>query len=62
MKIIVLGAGVIGTTAAYCLALRGHDVTVVDRRPGPWSGTPCRRQLPELALRYDEHTWKRHTR
>jgi D-amino-acid dehydrogenase len=35
MKIIILGAGVIGTTAAYYLALRGHEVTVVERRAGP---------------------------
>lgn len=35
MKIIILGAGVIGTTAAYYLALRGHEVTVVDRQAGP---------------------------
>ncbi|KKB62439.1 amino acid dehydrogenase [Robbsia andropogonis] len=35
MKIIVLGAGVIGTTSAYYLARAGHDVTVIDRQPGP---------------------------
>jgi D-amino-acid dehydrogenase len=35
MKIIVLGSGVIGTTAAYYLARAGHAVTVVDRQPGP---------------------------
>ena len=34
MKIIVLGAGVIGTTTAWYLAERGHEVTVVDRREG----------------------------
>jgi len=33
MKIIVLGAGVVGVTAAYQLARDGHDVTVVDRQP-----------------------------
>lgn len=32
MKIIVLGAGVIGTAAAYYLARDGHEVTVVDRQ------------------------------
>ena len=34
MKIIVLGAGVIGTTAAWYLAERGHEVIVVERREG----------------------------
>ncbi len=32
MKIIVLGAGVIGTTSAWFLAKAGHAVTVVDRQ------------------------------
>lgn len=35
MKVMVLGAGVIGVTTAYYAALAGHDVTVVDRQPGP---------------------------
>ena len=35
MTILVLGSGVIGTTIAYYLARAGHDVTVVDRQPGP---------------------------
>ncbi len=35
MKIVVLGAGVIGVTSAWYLAERGHEVTVVERRPGP---------------------------
>jgi len=35
MKIIVLGAGVIGTTTAYYLARAGAHVTLVDRRDGP---------------------------
>ena len=35
MKIIVLGAGVIGVTTAYFLARDGHEVEVVDRQPGP---------------------------
>ena len=33
MKVIVLGAGVIGTTGAWYLARAGHEVTVVDRQP-----------------------------
>jgi len=35
MKIIVLGAGVVGTASAWYLAQAGHEVTVVDRREGP---------------------------
>ena len=35
MRVLVLGSGVIGTTAAYYLAKAGHEVTVVDRQPGP---------------------------
>lgn len=31
MRIIVLGAGVIGVTSAWYLARAGHDVTVIDR-------------------------------
>lgn len=33
VKIIVLGSGVIGVTAAYYLNRSGHEVTVVDRQP-----------------------------
>ena len=33
MKVIVLGAGVIGVTSAWFLAKAGHDVTVIERRP-----------------------------
>ena len=32
MKVIVLGAGVIGTTSAWFLAKSGHEVTVIDRQ------------------------------
>ena len=35
MRVLVLGAGVIGVTAAWYLAQDGHEVTVVDRQPGP---------------------------
>jgi D-amino-acid dehydrogenase len=35
VKILVLGAGVIGTTSAWYLAQAGHEVTVLDRRPAP---------------------------
>ena len=33
MKVVVLGAGVIGVTTAWYLAKDGHDVTVLDRQP-----------------------------
>ncbi len=33
MKIVILGAGVIGTASAYYLAKAGHDVTVIERQP-----------------------------
>ena len=35
MKVLVLGAGLIGVTTAYRLAEDGHQVTVIDRREGP---------------------------
>ncbi len=35
MRVIVLGAGVIGVTSAWYLAADGHEVTVVDRQPAP---------------------------
>jgi D-amino-acid dehydrogenase len=35
MRVMVLGAGVIGTTSAYYLSMSGHEVEVVDRRSGP---------------------------
>jgi D-amino-acid dehydrogenase len=33
MKVVVLGAGVIGTASAWYLGEAGHEVTVVDRQP-----------------------------
>lgn len=35
MKVLVLGAGVIGVTTAYYLNEAGHEVTVLDRQVGP---------------------------
>lgn len=35
MKVVVLGAGVIGVTSAWYLSQAGHEVVVVDRRSGP---------------------------
>jgi D-amino-acid dehydrogenase len=34
MRVTILGAGVIGVTTAYYMAVAGHDVTVLDRREG----------------------------
>lgn len=34
MKVLVLGAGVVGVTSAYYLARQGHEVTVIDRENG----------------------------
>jgi D-amino-acid dehydrogenase len=35
VKVLVLGAGVVGTACAHYLAKDGHQVTVIDRQPGP---------------------------
>ncbi|OYX40947.1 MAG: D-amino acid dehydrogenase small subunit [Rhodobacterales bacterium 32-67-9] len=35
MKVVVMGAGVIGVTTAYYLARQGAEVIVLDRQPGP---------------------------
>ena len=35
MKVLVLGGGVIGVSAAYYLARAGHEVELVDRQSGP---------------------------
>ena len=34
MRIVVIGAGIIGVTTAYFLRRDGHDVTVIERRSG----------------------------
>ena len=39
MKIVVIGAGLIGITTAYFLRLRGHEVVVIERRKGPGKET-----------------------
>ena len=47
MKVLVLGAGVIGTTCAWYLAKAGHEVVVVDRQPGAL-------RVPAVDLRLDQ--------
>ena len=39
MKIVVLGAGIIGISTAIALAQEGHQVTLIERHPGPGEGT-----------------------
>ena len=39
MKVIVLGAGLLGVASAYFLRRQGHDVTVVDRQATPAAET-----------------------
>ena len=35
MRVVIVGSGVIGVTSAWYLAREGHEVTVLDRQPGP---------------------------
>ena len=35
MRVVIVGGGVIGVTSAWYLAREGHEVTVLDRQPGP---------------------------
>ncbi|MEX8517916.1 MAG: D-amino acid dehydrogenase [Leptothrix sp. (in: b-proteobacteria)] len=39
MKVIVLGAGLLGVTSAYFLRQQGHEVTVIDRQATPAAET-----------------------
>lgn len=39
MKVLILGSGVVGVTAAYYLASAGHAVTVIDRQSAPAAET-----------------------
>ena len=39
MKVVILGAGLLGVTSAYFLRQLGHDVTVVDRQAAPAAET-----------------------
>jgi glycine/D-amino acid oxidase-like deaminating enzyme len=43
MRVIVLGAGIIGVTSAYQLAKAGHEVTVS-------TASPARRWKPALPM------------
>ena len=48
MKIIVLGAGVIGVTSAWYLSAAGHEVTVIERRDAAGLETSLRQRRPDL--------------
>ena len=53
VKVLVLGTGVIGVSAAYELAGAGHEVVVVDRQPGAGARDQlrqCRRGLARLLV------------
>ncbi len=39
MRVIIVGAGVIGVATAHALLARGHQVTVIERRSGPGEET-----------------------
>jgi D-amino-acid dehydrogenase len=39
MRIIIIGAGIVGLASAWSLASDGHAVTVIDRNEGPGEGT-----------------------
>ncbi|TNM38393.1 FAD-dependent oxidoreductase [Nocardioides albidus] len=58
MKTLVIGAGPVGTFTAIGLARRGHDVTVVDRDPGPDADGAWRR----VGVMQGEapHAWRGH--
>ena len=40
-RVVVIGAGVAGLSAALCLAARGLDVTAVERAPAPGGHHPA---------------------
>lgn len=35
MRVVILGSGVVGVASAWYLAKAGHEVTVINRQPGP---------------------------
>ena len=35
MRVVILGSGVVGVASAWYLSQAGHEVTVIDRQPGP---------------------------
>lgn len=39
MRVVILGSGVVGVASAWYLSQAGHEVTVIDRQPGPTEET-----------------------
>jgi 2-polyprenyl-6-methoxyphenol hydroxylase-like FAD-dependent oxidoreductase len=58
MKALVIGAGPVGTFTAIGLARRRHDVTVVDRDPGPTADGSWRRV--GVMQGDSPHAWRGH--
>lgn len=58
MQALVIGAGPVGTFTAIGLARRGHDVTVVDRDPGPAADGSWRRV--GVMQGDSPHAWRGH--
>ncbi len=53
MRVLVLGAGVIGTTTAWYLAAAGHEVAVIDRQPAAGMET-SRGSLGQVSVTHPE--------
>ncbi|MFA7436921.1 D-amino acid dehydrogenase [Castellaniella sp.] len=60
MKIVVLGAGIVGVSSAWWLAQAGHQVTVIDRQPGAALET-SRANGGQISVCYAEPWASRHT-
>lgn len=44
MRVVILGSGVVGVASAWYLSQAGHEVTVIDRQPGPAEETSGQRR------------------
>ena len=66
MKIAVIGAGIIGITTAYELAVDGHEVTVFERRGAAAEETTSRvdqmNVLPKMRFRSQTRVFEQHCR
>ncbi|CAM5789575.1 D-amino acid dehydrogenase [Castellaniella caeni] len=60
MKVAVFGAGIIGVSSAWWLARAGHEVEVIDRRPGAALET-SRANGGQISVCYAEPWASRHT-